>query len=91
MNLQRSESKRFEAYDKSLWIQNKALSETLCLGQAACSLLRCAPHAAIQSSKSKTKPISILSHRSVLCPHKRLWTPCVLPPSEWLRQICLQG
>lgn len=41
-----SESKRFEAYVKSLWIQNKALSRTLCLGRAAGFLLRCALHAA---------------------------------------------
>lgn len=46
MDLQRGESKRFEAYVKSLWIQNKALSRMLCLGQAACSLLCCALHAA---------------------------------------------
>lgn len=35
MDLLRGESKRFEAYVKSLWIQNKALSRTLCLGRAA--------------------------------------------------------
>lgn len=43
---QHVESKRFEAYVKSLWIQNKGLSGTLCLGWTACSLLCFPPHAA---------------------------------------------
>lgn len=39
---------------------------------------------AIQSSKSKTKPIIVLSHCSVLCAYRLLQTPRVLPPSERL-------
>lgn len=46
---------------------------------------------AIQSSKSKTKPIIVLSHCSVLCAYRLLQTPRVLPPSERLLQICLRG
>ena len=45
MDLQHGESKRFKAYVKSLRIQNKALSRTLCLGRAVLPLLCCAPHA----------------------------------------------
>lgn len=57
---------------------------------APCSAALCMRQA-IQSSKSKTKPIIVLSHRSVLCPYRLLQTPRVLPLSERLPQICLQG
>lgn len=46
---------------------------------APCSAVLCMRRA-IQSSKSKTKPIIILSHRSVLCPYRLPQTPRVLAP-----------
>lgn len=83
MDLQRGESKRFEAYVKSLRIQNKALSRTLCLGRAACSLLCCALHAAgdtILPVQDETHHHPFTSFSSLFPPH-RLWrTPCVCPP-----------
>ena len=57
---------------------------------APCSAVLCMRRA-IQSSKSKTKPIIILSHRSVLCPYRLLQTPRSPPQSERLPRICLRG
>lgn len=51
------ESKRFEAYVKSLWIQNKALSRTLCLCWADFAFL----HTETQSSKSRMNSIVVCS------------------------------
>ncbi|KAK5898347.1 hypothetical protein CgunFtcFv8_015771 [Champsocephalus gunnari] len=90
MDLQRGESKRFEAYVKSLWIQNKALSRTLCLCLLP-ALLGSACGGRYNPPNSQKKAIIVLSHRSVLCSYRLLWTPCVLLPSERLAQICLRG
>ena len=54
---------------------------------APCSAVLCMRRA-IQSSKSKTKPIIILSHRSVLCPYRLLQTPRS-PPPIWAAAVDL--
>lgn len=94
MDLQRGESKRFEAYVKSLRIQNKALSRTLCLGPgsplpaplcSACGGRRNPP-------SPRRNPSSSLHVVPFFAP-----TDCHgLPPtttttSERLPQICLRG
>lgn len=84
------ESKRFEAYVKSLRIQNKALSRTLCLGWAACSLLCFSPRAASNANlQVQDETYHHLFCSVLFCCAPR---PCtLLHPSRRPPQICLRG
>lgn len=84
------ESKRFEVYVKSLWIQNKALSRTLCLGWAACSLLCFSLHVASNANLQVQDETYHHLFCSVLL--RSAPYPCtLLHPSQRPPQICLRG